>query len=207
MFCSVCGAQTQETDKFCPKCGRAMSAASPVAYAAQPGTTGGAYPGVKYGGFWLRLVAYFLDGLIIGIPTMIVIVVIFLGLGGVAYVRSHFPANMDPDQINANVSNFIGAIFGFYALMILAVIVISWLYYALMESSERQATLGKMALSLKVTDMAGNRMSFGRASGRFFAKLVSGMIPFGIGYILAGFTEKKQALHDFIAATLVVRTE
>lgn len=147
-----------------------MSAASPVAYAAQPGTTGGAYPGVKYGGFWLRLVAYFLDGLIIGIPTMIVIVVIFLGLGGVAYVRSHFPANMDPDQINANVSNFIGAIFGFYALMILAVIVISWLYYALMESSERQATLGKMALSLKVTDMAGNRMSFGRASGRFFAK-------------------------------------
>jgi uncharacterized RDD family membrane protein YckC len=212
MFCSVCGAQTQDTDKFCPKCGRVMAAASPVAYAAQPGTSGIVYPAVpyagpRYGGFWLRVVAYFLDGLIIGIPTGIVIVAIFLGLGGVAYVRTHLPTNMDPDQINANVSQFISAMFGFYALLFVVGIAISWLYYALMESSERQATLGKMALSLKVTDMNGKRLSFGHATGRYFAKLVSGMIPFGIGYVIAGFTERKQALHDFIASTLVVRTD
>jgi uncharacterized RDD family membrane protein YckC len=189
-----------------------MSPASPAAYAAQPGTTGIVYPAVpytgpRYAGFWLRVVAYFLDGLIVGIPIGIVIVVIFLGLGGVAYMRSHLPTNMDPDQINANVGQFISAIFGFYALVFGVSILISWLYYAMMESSERQATLGKMALSLKVTDMNGQRLSFGHATGRYFAKLITGLIPFGIGYVLAGFTERKQALHDFIASTLVVRTD
>jgi uncharacterized RDD family membrane protein YckC len=56
-----------------------------------------------------------------------------------------------------------------------------------------------------VTDGAANRVSFGRASGRFFAKIISGLIPLGIGYIMAGFTERKQALHDMIAGCLVLR--
>ena len=73
-----------------------------------------------------------------------------------------------------------------------------------MESSSRQATLGKMALGLKVSDLKGNRISFARASGRHFAKIVSGMILL-IGYIMAGFTNRKQALHDMIAETLVLR--
>ena len=72
-----------------------------------------------------------------------------------------------------------------------------------MESSAKQATLGKLALAIKVTDLNGNRISFGRASGRYFAKIISGLI-FCIGYIIAGFTEKKQALHDMIANCLVV---
>ena len=80
-----------------------------------------------------------------------------------------------------------------------------WLYYALMESSARQGTLGKMAMGLSVTDISGQRVSFGRASGRFFAKIITGLIPFGIGYIMAGFTEKKQALHDMIASCLVMK--
>ncbi|MGD0842713.1 MAG: RDD family protein, partial [Candidatus Acidiferrales bacterium] len=66
-------------------------------------------------------------------------------------------------------------------------------------------TWGKRALSIFVTDANGQRMTFGRASGRFFAKIITGMIPFGIGYIMAGFTAKKQALHDMIAGTLVWR--
>ena len=81
----------------------------------------------------------------------------------------------------------------------------TWLYYASMESSTHQATLGKMALGLYVTDLNRQRLSFGRASGRFFAKLVSGLIPFAIGYIMAGFTARKQALHDMIASCLVLR--
>jgi uncharacterized RDD family membrane protein YckC len=60
-------------------------------------------------------------------------------------------------------------------------------------------------LNMAVTDLNGNRISFGRASGRFFAKMISGLIPFGIGYIMAGFTEKKQALHDMVASCLVLR--
>jgi len=77
------------------------------------------------------------------------------------------------------------------------------LYYALMESSAKQATLGKMAISIKVTDMAGNRISFGRATGRYFGKYVSALIMY-IGFLMAGFTQQKQALHDIMAGCLVV---
>ena len=86
----------------------------------------------------------------------------------------------------------------------LIVLVLSWLYYALLESSSWQGTLGKKALGLEVTDLAGSRISFGRATGRYFARWIS-VMTVGIGYIMAGFTEKKQALHDIIAGTLVIR--
>lgn len=82
-------------------------------------------------------------------------------------------------------------------------IVIYWLYFAYQESSVKQATLGKQALGIKVTDLEGNRISFARATGRYFAKYVSSFILM-IGWIMAAFTEKKQALHDMIASTLVV---
>jgi len=80
----------------------------------------------------------------------------------------------------------------------------SWLYEAFMESSSYQATLGKMIFGMKVTDLNGNRISFGRATGRHFAKWLSAMI-LGIGYIMVGFTERKQGLHDLLAGTLVRR--
>jgi len=79
----------------------------------------------------------------------------------------------------------------------------NWLYHTMMESSRHQATLGKMALGIKVADMNGNRISFARANGRFFAKWLSGAIM-NIGYLMAAFTEKKQALHDILAGCLVV---
>jgi uncharacterized RDD family membrane protein YckC len=83
------------------------------------------------------------------------------------------------------------------------VIVAGWLYFALMESSEKQATLGKMALGIIVTDMEGKRISFGKATGRYFGKILSWLI-LGIGHIMIAFTEKKQGLHDMMANTLVV---
>jgi uncharacterized RDD family membrane protein YckC len=79
-----------------------------------------------------------------------------------------------------------------------------WLYYALMESSSFQATVGKRALGLKVTGMNGDPISFGTASIRYFGKILSHLI-FSIGYIMAAFTEKKQALHDILAGCLVIR--
>ena len=80
-----------------------------------------------------------------------------------------------------------------------------WLYHAYLESGEKQGTWGKQLMGLYVTDLLGQPITFGRASGRFFAKIVTGMIPLGIGYIMAGFTERKQALHDMIASCLVLR--
>ena len=89
----------------------------------------------------------------------------------------------------------------------MASLVVTWLYHALMESSEWQATVGKKALGLVVTDLDGRRVSFWRATGRHFAKIVTNMVPAFIGYIMAGFTEKKQALHDMIAGCLTLRRE
>ena len=87
---------------------------------------------------------------------------------------------------------------------ITAVLVIAggWLYEAFMLSSSYQATLGKMIFGMKVTDLQGNRISFARATGRHFAKIVSGMILL-IGFIMVGLTERKQGLHDLLAGTLV----
>jgi uncharacterized RDD family membrane protein YckC len=78
-----------------------------------------------------------------------------------------------------------------------------WLYEAFMLSSEWQATVGKRAMSIAVTGIDGGRISFARATGRHFAKYISAFILF-IGFIMAGFTAKKQALHDMLAETLVV---
>jgi uncharacterized RDD family membrane protein YckC len=79
-----------------------------------------------------------------------------------------------------------------------------WLYEAFMTSSEWQATVGKRAMSLVVADLNGSRMSFTRATGRHFAKYISAFL-LGVGFIMAAFTEKKQALHDMIAETLVLK--
>ena len=81
---------------------------------------------------------------------------------------------------------------------------IPWLYEAFMLSSEWQATVGKRAVSIVVTGTNGGRISFARATGRHFAKYLSGAIIF-IGFIMAAFTARKQALHDMLAETLVVR--
>ena len=78
-----------------------------------------------------------------------------------------------------------------------------WLYEAFMLSSEWQATIGKRAMSIVVTGTDGRPISFARATGRHFAKYIS-VCVLGIGFIMAAFTARKQALHDMIAETLVI---
>lgn len=80
-------------------------------------------------------------------------------------------------------------------------IVLQWLYFALMHAGEKQATFGQRAMGIVITDMSGNRLTFGKASGQYFGTIVSGLILF-IGYFMIGFTEKKQGLHDMMAGTL-----
>jgi uncharacterized RDD family membrane protein YckC len=81
---------------------------------------------------------------------------------------------------------------------------INWLYYAGLESSGNQATFGKMACGLVVADTDGNRIGFGRATGRNFAKILSA-IPLGLGYVMVAWTREKRGLHDFVAGTVVLR--
>jgi len=135
---------------------------------------------VKYAGFWLRFVAYLIDDIIMS-AIGFVISLPFIGtiiFSGIAL----------SDMDKCEEKTFLG-IAGIVGIVLLLTITLT------MESSKQQATLGKMALGLKVTDMEGNKVSFGRATGRYFGKIISGMIMM-IGYILAGLTEKKQALHD-----------
>lgn len=200
MYCSKCGAPMADGVAFCSACGQAFSSA--VALPRAPTMNGpaiaAAAPRVEYGGFWLRFVAYLIDGVVMSLGVILVLIpLIFLtGLGALL-------SEIHPQEELSDAGFFliIGVIF-LFATVSLAV---TWLYHALMESSEWQATVGKKALGLVVTDMAGRRVSFGRATGRHFAKIVTNMVPAFIGYIMAGFTEKKQALHDMIAGCLILR--
>lgn len=155
----------------------------------------------KYAGFWLRFVAYIIDNIIIQIIQSFVIIPV-LGVMGIGFASA---SAFDWDDISGaeTVGMLIAFISAMSALVIVSLI-IQVLYYALMESSKNKATLGKMALGLEVVDMDGKKLDFGKALIRQLGKIISGMI-FLIGYIMAGFTEKKQALHDIIAGTLVVK--
>lgn len=94
------------------------------------------------------------------------------------------------------------AAMGMLGVGITLYMITAWLYEALLLASAKQATLGKMAMGLLVTDYDGRRLTFGRATGRHFAKYLSSA-TFGIGYILVAFTDRKQGLHDLVASTLV----
>ncbi len=133
-----------------------------------------------YAGFWKRFFAYLLD---------LVIIAVFTSLTAVPVVLL-FGLSQADIQSNNYMINLLGFLLG-------------WLYWALMESSTRQATLGKLALGIKVTGLSGARISFGTASLRYFSKIISWVILM-IGFLMAAFTQKKQALHDLIAETLVV---
>jgi uncharacterized RDD family membrane protein YckC len=219
MYCSRCGTQLADGTAFCGACGQPTAGVSPVpatpgiavgagsavpVYAA-PGSAvpyvSGAVPAFlpsAYAGFWLRFLAYLIDsvvaGIVFGIFALLVVAIV-----GVGYFRTLFEA------MNGEDPTFPMAAVALILLASAVSVVATWLYYAWMESSEYQGTLGKMALGLIVTDLPGRRITFARASGRFFAKMITGLIPLGIGYIMAGFTEKKQALHDMIASCLVLR--
>jgi uncharacterized RDD family membrane protein YckC len=137
-----------------------------------------------YAGFWVRFLAWFIDQIIVGIAG---------GMIGVIAGLMMVASGIDPQA------------FGPQNGLRLLGIAISLAYFSALESSSSQATLGKMALGLKVTDVHGRRLTFGNALGRNLAKILSGLI-LAIGYIMAAFDDRKQGLHDKIASTLVMKT-
>lgn len=158
--------------------------------------------GKNYAGFWLRFVAYLIDGIILNIINWLIVLpamgAIGLGIGATA-TGFDFDSMSEGDMIA--MATAIGGMLFAGGLIGIAVNI---LYFTLMESSKFQGTLGKMALGLKVTTESGGKLDFGKALVRNIAKILSGIIIM-IGYIMAAFTEKKQALHDIIAKALVVR--
>jgi len=184
LFCPQCSKENEITSRFCQHCGAKMPVSegySPAAAAAMPMPL----PRVDYAGFWRRFVAFIIDAVILGIIAG----VLNLVTGG-----SKMPSTFEPMSMHY----FTGFAFSNFLS-----VVIAWLYYALLESSSKQATAGKMALGLVVTDLQGRRINFWRATGRHFSKIISGAILM-IGFIMAGVTARKQALHDMIAGTLVL---
>jgi len=134
----------------------------------------------SYAGFWKRLGAFLIDFCILAFSYIAVIL------------------------LSVNIINVpLAELMKFSGIFNLMGLIFNWLYYASMESSGCQATLGKMAWGLCVTDLDGKRISFGRATGRYFGKILSGLISC-IGFLMIAFTRKKQALHDMMAGTLVV---
>jgi len=133
---------------------------------------------MQYAGFWKRVAAFVIDFLIIAICSI-----------PVTFIFYAYFSNDEPSVAERKVQGM-GLAF-------------AWLYFALMESSVYQGTIGKMFLGIKVTDLNGNRIGFGRATGRHFGRLLSVLLIF-IGYIMVAFTQKKQGLHDIMAGCLVV---
>jgi uncharacterized RDD family membrane protein YckC len=200
LTCENCGTGLPDGASFCAHCGTPVSVAQigPVHVPQAPppteedsGPQHFALPQVRptYAGFWLRAVAYLIDTVLLSLA---------LALAG-SFHSSAFIIYPDP---NAAASRLV--LPQLTPLAIALTIPIVWLYYAFFEASSWQATPGKRALRLYVTDVNGRPITFARATIRHFAKMISSL-TFLVGYILAGFTEKKQALHDIIASCLVLR--
>ena len=163
-----------------------------------------------YAGFWRRFAAHVIDQILIGIVIFILMIpfyfFIFFGVISLENFEDYedFASVIWAQSYDDEAALAVGLVVIFLGIIIAVLsLIVEWLYYAIMEASKKQATLGKMAVGIKVIDMEGNRISFGRATGRFFGKILSGLILY-IGFIMAAFTTQKQALHDMMASCLVI---
>ena len=149
---------------------------------------------VNYGGFWIRFVAKFIDGLILMVPQFGVQMVLGMVMGATTApkVTPGQPPSFDPAQIMLLLA-IIGSSIGLHMV------------YSIVLVSKYGATWGKMAVGLKIVTENGSKLTVGRAVGRFFAEWVSGLTLY-IGYIIAGFDSEKRALHDHICSTRVIKT-
>lgn len=207
MFCQACGANVANGLASCTSCGRPIvgyavgqaGGGAEAAAIAAPAPTRVAVSATNYAGFWLRLVAAILDNIVLIVPSVPLFILMFASL-----VPEIAAARGNPMLLMASMLPRI-------IFLVVVIVCMKWLYWALMESSGWQGTIGKKALGLYVTDMEGNRVSFGKASGRFWGGRGLSNVP-GVGglyylidCICAGVTERKQAVHDMIAGCLVMR--
>lgn len=165
-----------------------------MSYSSPPPIPSAAAP--ANAGFLLRFLALVVDSILLSIVNSVLLVPFFVAVG-ITTVKQE--SMTEEEAVGAGIAlivTYLGAMVGQF--------VIGWLYSALMECSRYQGTLGKIILGIRVTDLSGQRIGFGRATGRYFGKILSAMI-FCVGFLMVAFTEKKQGLHDMVASTLVVK--
>jgi|SRR5450432_2099304 len=181
IFCNVCGFNSASDAQFCQRCGAGLAPPPP-----SPSFAAVAAP--HYGGFWIRVVASVLDFVLMFIAFIPVRIL----LGSIVTITA-MNAQLPMHELFVLRR----------AIRIGVAVVLNLTYRTAMESSRFQATFGKLAVGLKITDERGSPISFGRAVVRYFSKLLS-LLALGLGYVIAGFDAQKQALHDRIAGTLVM---
>ena len=179
ILCPKCNKANDRHARFCQECGTDLRTIDTKEGVQQVTVSSGI---LKYAGFWRRLVAALIDGIIL-ITLWLIIFLIFSGLDSVQ-------SEGESEEIVILISILDN--------------LVTWVYFAGMESSSKQATVGKTAIGIVVTDLNGKRISFGKATGRHFGKYISTLLWF-FGFLMTLFTEKKQALHDMMAKCLVVK--
>ena len=202
MICQRCGRDTPPEYSYCQACGNPLIVTQyppPMPDYAQ--ATGNLEP-VNFANIGARFIAALIDGVVLGIPIGIISMALSAMMAARVIHRTSRDTSFNPGMAAEAMGTFFA---GFGFIMILSVL-LSWAYFAIMESSRWQGTLGKKAMGIRVTDLNGSRITLGRATIRLAVKaFLSGW--FLLGYIMAFFTQKKQALHDLIAGTLVLTTQ
>lgn len=156
----------------------------------------------SYAGFWIRAAAFIIDCFIISVPVTVV------GTPFTGYAAFRLLPYLDEYSYTQTITSEMAATLflccGIALFLQLFSAAVFWLYFAFSESSSKQATWGKQLFGLRVTDAYGQRLTFARATGRTFAKILS-YLPCCIGFMMAGWTKQKRALHDMMAGTLVMK--
>lgn len=208
MYCARCGTAVTTPAAFCSNCGAPLPASAPAPAGVVPPfaspapafAPAGAAPvaGVmvagmlEYAGFWRRFWAFCLDSIVVALLMIPIRMIV-----AVPVISNAFNEDMTPESIfSMMAAGAAGAFFG---------VLLQWIYFAFMESSAKQGTLGKIALGIQVAGLDGRRVSFARATGRYFARMITAL-TLGIGYLIQPFTARRQTLHDMISGTVVVRT-
>lgn len=202
MFCPKCGKETDASGKFCQWCGADIESVGgghpPMA--SLPEEDDGPEVGV-YAGLGRRFIACIVDIILVVLLGLVTVAGfgLFRGLQNLYFwAVQHVPA--DQLTVEGTTGALAGSILAAYGILL---VIVPWLYFAGFESSRSQATPGKVLMGLLVTDMEGQKPTFARTTLRFFAKFISLLIIF-IGFIMIGFTQKRQGLHDKIAGCLVL---
>jgi uncharacterized RDD family membrane protein YckC len=165
----------------------------------------------RYASFLKRFVAFIIDGILAKLVALVIVIPLGLLTAGTGILTVVSLRNSDQFFCNGDFGEIFEALAASLSVVgivfwIFIGVMIVWLYFAVFESSPRQATPGKMMLGMFVTDIHGQRLSFPRALGRTLSKILSKMFCF-LGYILALFTARNQTLHDMIAGTLVLEAD